>query len=137
MLKLKPKYLIILVIVLFVFLGSNDTMLKLLGEMVVSIVFLPAFSVFFFGLVIPNSIVAGQGPFLIMVVVSCFFPAMLLRWCLPERIKVITKYWPLICFMMGCSIFYNGEYSWYISFYLCVVPALMGLACGKIIKNWQ
>lgn len=106
MLKLKSKYLIILVVALFVFLENNGAILELLGKIIIiSMVCLPAFSLLFYGLVVPNSIVAGYGPFLIMVVVSCFFPAMFLRWRLPEQIKVLTKYWPLICFMMGCSFF--------------------------------
>ena len=97
------------------------------------ILMLPMYAILFFGLEIPNSIAAGGGLFLLSVVAGCFIPAFVLRRRIPEQVKIITKYWPLICFLMGMS--YWGD--WYNAFYLCMFPALVGLAIGKIVRHWQ
>lgn len=100
---------------------------------------LPLFSVLFFGLVIPNSLIAGGGPFMLCVFLFCFVPAFLLRWHIPAQAKHFTKCWPVICFLLGISYHLGAwnwlECDWYIPFYLWMLPALAGLAIGKLAQQ--
>lgn len=100
---------------------------------------LPLFGLLFFGLVIPNSLIAGGGPFMLCVFLFCFVPAFLLRWRIPAQEKHFTKCWPVICFMLGISYHLGAwnwlECDWYIPFYLWMLPALAGLAIGKLAQQ--
>lgn len=132
-----PKSILILIITFCMLLFCLILTPDLLEKIIMPILYLPISTILFFCLVIPNSIAAGGGPYLFLIITGCFLPALLLRWRIPEQVKIITKYWPLICFMMGCSLFYPGESRWYISLYLFLMPALAGLAFGKMVKHWR
>ena len=104
------------------------------------ILMLPVYGILIFGLVIPNSIAAGGGLLLLSVLAGCFIPAFVMRWRIPEQVKIVTKYWPLICFLVGMSYWSPittwAETRWFVPFYLCLMPALAGLAIGKMVRHW-
>lgn len=81
--------------------------------------------------------------YLLFVMMACFLPSFLLRWRLPNQIKTMLYFWPVICFMMGLAYHQpldNTEFDdfyLYIPFYLCLVPAWVGLIVGKMKKDKQ
>ncbi len=113
-----------------------------LEQVMLPILMLPVYGILIFGLVIPNSIAAGGGLLLLSVLAGCFIPAFVMRWRIPEQVKIITKYWPLICFLVGMSYWSPitnswADVYWVLPFYLCLMPALAGLAIGKMVRHWR
>ncbi len=99
----------------------------------------------FFFIGIPNALADGDGLFLLLSFLLCFVPAFLMRWRLPVQSKHLTKCWPVVCFLWGISYCMN-LYGWtdlavdvsvLQSFYLWMLPALAGLAVGKLTQEWK
>lgn len=82
---------------------------------------------------------AGGGPFMLFVFLFGFVPAFLMRWRIPVQAKHLTKCWPVICFLLGVSYQLEAwnwlECDWYLPFYLWMLPALAGLAIGKLAQR--
>ncbi len=88
-----------------------------------------------------------DGNILAMVtIVVCFVPIFLLRWRLPDGARKMLYYIPLICFMVGwvcCHplfsvyLFANEMFYYCIPFYLCFMPALVGLTLGMMVRHWR
>lgn len=98
---------------------------------------------FFVG--IPHALADGDGLFLLLSFLFCFVPAFLMRWRLPVQSKHLTKCWPVVCFLWGiayCMNLYGRadlaiDVSLLQSFYLWMLPALAGLAVGKVTQEWK
>lgn len=137
----KPNGIVLALLIYVVVAAACLIAPQWMEQVMTPILMLPACGLLFFSLAIPNSIIAGGGLFLLSVVAGCFIPAFLLRWRIPEQVKIITKYWPFICFCVGMSYWGANttwaEMRWIIPFYLCLMPALAGLAIGKLVRHWR
>lgn len=99
----------------------------------------------FFLIGIPNALADGDGLFLLLSFLLCFVPAFFMRWRLPVQSKHLTKCWPLVCFLWGIAYCVNAygqvgltaDIFVLQSFYLWTLPALAGLAVGKLTQEWK
>ncbi len=62
-------------------------------------------------------------------------PAYLLQKHLPADVKYLSKVWPLFCFML-CMAALKTWTFWAAAFYLCVVPAILGIAAVET-NRWS
>ena len=112
-----------------------------LPEPLFTIVF---YSLFFLEVIItmPAWTVAGCGIFIGLIVLACFLSAFLSRKFLPWESRGLALLTPVLCYMVGLSswylisrcytAYYTGVIQWISIFWICFVPALIGLWAGKL-----
>ena len=112
-----------------------------LPEPLFTIVF---YSLFFLEVIItmPAWTVAGCGIFIGLIVLACFLSAFLSRKFLPWESRGLALLTPVLCYMVGLSswyliswcytAYYTGVIQWISIFWICFVPALIGLWVGKL-----
>lgn len=105
------------------------------------------YSLFFLEVIItmPAWTVAGYGIFIGLIVLACFLSAFLLRKFLPWESRGLALLTPVLCYMVGLSswhlisrcytAYYTGVIQWISIFWICFVPALIGLWAGKLMKH--
>ena len=90
----------------------------------------------------PAWTVAGCGIFIGLIVLACFLSAFLSRKFLPWESRGLVLLTPVLCSMVGLSswylisryytAYYTGVIQWISIFWICFVPALIGLWAGKL-----
>ena len=91
-----------------------------------------------------NGIFTGEWTFLAITII-CFTSTALLRWRLPEKACKMLYYLPIIYYMVGLIYLFPFEETnsferalgYAFVFYLCTIPALVGILIGKVIRHWN
>lgn len=133
---------IVTVLMAFLILPHLLSAEQLTGIKNMSIIFLLEYPIMlFFGWIPCLQLLFNGNLLAIVIVFVCFLPIFLLRWRLPDGAKKMLYYVPLICLMMGwiyCYPLFKPEdevFYYCFPFYLCFVPALIGLTLGMMVKH--
>ncbi len=70
---------------------------------------------------------------MILISLLSSVPAYLLQKNLPADVKYLAKIWPLFCFMLAMAALQTWTF-WAAAFYVCVLPAILGIAAVEVSK---
>lgn len=135
-----------LVLLLFVLWALSVRFGEYFPQPILVIVWSP-FILLYFAITMPEWTMAGHGIFLALIAAACFLFSFALCRYLPRESRGLAMLSPILCYMIGLSSwylisrcymgYYSGVIQWITLFWICLLPALLGLWVGILMQRRQ